>query len=55
MWANLGWLALASGLSIAASAVLYQLVEHPLERWLRAHEPGRSAKPPAIPASVEAA
>lgn len=55
VWANLGWLALASGLSIAASAVLYQLVEHPLERWLRAHEPGKSAKPPVIPASVEAA
>ncbi len=55
MWTNLGWLALASVIAIAASALLYHLVEQPLERWLRAHEPGKASPAPAIPASVEAA
>lgn len=32
---NVGWLVLISGICIAASALLYSTIEHPLEGWLR--------------------
>jgi peptidoglycan/LPS O-acetylase OafA/YrhL len=34
-WSNLTWYAGVCALSIFASALLYELVEHPLERKLR--------------------
>ena len=40
---NVGWLVLISGVCIAASALLYTTIEHPLEGWLRGIQRARLA------------
>jgi peptidoglycan/LPS O-acetylase OafA/YrhL len=54
-WDNLGWMVVVLAVSIALSAALYLLVEHPVERRLRAllparrelaHEPATADDPP---------
>ena len=51
---NVGWLVLLSGLCIAASALLYTAIEHPLEGWLRGIQRSHLAARRASESAVDA-
>ena len=53
-FANVGWLVAVTALCVAISAALYEFIEHPVERRLRAMQPRPSAEPvpPGAPEAV---